>query len=150
MKPVIAFLCLLLAACNAPQRPDARPASGVGAAGPVASVPGAAMGKRAPGAAAPPLQVFRVFGNEPFWNASVEGDRLTYSTPDAPAGLVLQGRRRAIPGGVEIAGSHDGRAFVLTVIEDDCSDGMSDNNHALSARLRFGDIDFSGCGEAVK
>lgn len=151
MKSTIVVLSLLLAACSAPQRSDSSPVSGAGAAGPIASSPGAvAMGKRAPGDVAPPLQVFRVFGNEPFWNASVEGDRLTYSTPDDPAGVVLQGRRRAIPGGVEIAGSHDRRAFVLTVIEDDCSDGMSDNTYALVARFRFGDIDFSGCGEAAK
>ena len=151
MKPVLASLSLLLVACSAPQPSGSVAAPGASAAAPVAAAPGSvAMGKRVPGDVALPLQVFRVFGNEPFWNAAVEGDRLTYSTPDDPAGVVLQGRRRAIPGGVEIAGSHDGRAFVLTVIEDDCSDGMSDNNHALSARLRFGDIDFSGCGEAVK
>ena len=151
MKPVIAVLSLLLAACSAPQPSDSMPASGTSAAGPVAATPGpVAMGKRAPGDEAPPLQVFRVFGNEPFWNAGVEGDKLTYSTPDDPAGLVLQGRRRAIPGGVEIAGSHDGRPFVLTIIEDECSDGMSGNNYPLAARFRFGDIDFGGCGEAAK
>lgn len=151
MKPVIAVLSLLLAACSAPQPSDSMPASGTSAAGPVAATPGpVAMGKRAPGDVAPPLQVFRVFGNEPFWNASIEGDKLTYSTPDDPVGLVLQGRRRAIPGGVEIAGSHGGRPFVLTVIEDECSDGMSGNNYPLAARFRFGDIDFGGCGEAAK
>lgn len=152
MKLSIAVLSLLLlAACSAPQPSDSTPASGTSAAGPVSATPEAvAMGKRAPGDVAPPLQVFRVFGNEPFWNASIEGDRLTYSTPDDPAGLVLQGRRRAIPGGVEIAGSHDGRSFLLTVIEDECNDGMSGNNYALAARFRFGDIDFGGCGEAAK
>lgn len=151
MKPVLAILSLLLVACSAPQPSDSTAAPGPSAAGPDADAAGpVAMGKRASGDVAPPLHVFRVFGNEPFWNAAVEGDRLTYSTPDDPAGLVLQGRRRAIPGGVEVAGSHDGRPFVLTVIEDECSDGMSGNNYPLAARFRFGDIDFGGCGEAAK
>ncbi|HEY1035801.1 MAG TPA: hypothetical protein VGE09_12555 [Pseudoxanthomonas sp.] len=151
MKPVLASLSLLLVACSAPQPSGSAAAPGASAAAPVAAAPGSvAMGKRVPGDVALPLQVFRVFGNEPFWNAAVEGDRLTYSTPDDPAGVVLQGRRRAIPGGVEIAGSHDGRPFVLTVIEDECSDGMSGNNYPLAARFRFGDVDFGGCGEAAK
>jgi uncharacterized membrane protein len=108
------------------------------------------MGTRAPGDASPPLQVFRAFGNEPFWNANVEGDTVTYSTPDDQAGVVLQGTRRAVPGGVEIAGSHDGKTFALTVTAGECSDGMSDNTYALEARFRYGDIDYRGCGEVAK
>lgn len=142
MKPAIALASLLLAACATSSPPDASRL-------PV-NPDAAQMGKRAPGDVGDPLRVVRIFGNEPFWNVSVEGDRLVYSTPDDPAGVRLQGQRRAIPGGVEIAGSHDGRAFVLTVAEGECSDGMSDATYRLVARFRFGDIDVSGCGEAAK
>ena len=51
---------------------------------------------------------------------------------------------------MEITGSHDGRAFVLTVAQGECSDGMSDETYWLVATFRFGDIDVSGCGEAAK
>ena len=142
MKPAVALVSLLLAACSTPPPVDASR---------VPATPGAApMVKRAAGDAGDPLRVVRIFGNEPFWNVNVEGDRLVYSTPDDPAGVQLQGRRRAIPGGLEIAGSHDGRAFVLTVVEGECSDGMSDETYRLVAKFRFGDIDVSGCGEAAK
>ncbi|MFN3702447.1 COG3650 family protein [Thermomonas sp.] len=142
MKPTIVLASLLLAACSTPPSVDASR---------LPATPGAAqMGKRAPGDAADPLQVFRIFGTEPFWNVNVEGDRLVYSTPDDPAGVQLQGRRRAIPGGVEITGSRDGRAFVLTVAQGECNDGMSDQTYRLVAGFRFGDLDLSGCGEAAK
>lgn len=142
MKPAIALVSLLLAACSTPPPVDASR---------MPATPDAAQrGKRAPGDAGDPLWVVRIFGNEPFWNVNVEGDRLVYSTPDDPTGVRLQGQRRVIPGGVEIAGSHDGRAFVLTVAEGECGDGMSDATYRLVARFRFGDIDFSGCGEAAK
>ena len=156
MKPAIASLSLLLAACNAPQPTVPAPAPEAAAPAPAAAQDGPAapppapMGKRAPGDASPPLQVFRAFGNEPFWNVNVEGETLTYSTPDDQAGVVLQGTRRAVPGGVEIAGSHDGKAFALTVTEGECSDGMSDNVYALEATFRYGDLHYSGCGEAAK
>jgi uncharacterized membrane protein len=143
MQTAIAAVSLLLAACSGP----VPVASVLESVQPSASV---ATGKRSPGDVGPPLQVVRVFGNEPFWNVHVEGGTLTCSTPDDPAGIVLRGRRRSVPGGVEIAGSRDGKPFVLTLIEGECSDGMSGSNYALSARLSFGDIDFSGCGEAAK
>ena len=142
MKPAVALVSLLLAACSAPPPVDASRVP--------ANPEAAQMGKRAAGDAGDPLRVVRIFGNEPFWNVNVEGDRLVYSAPDDPAGVRLQGRRRAIPGGVEITGSHDGRAFVLTVAQGECSDGMSDETYWLVATFRFGDIDVSGCGEAAK
>lgn len=142
MKPAIALASLLLAACATPSPSD------------VSRVPAnpepAQRAKRAPGDMGDPLRVLRIFGNEPFWNVRVEGEQLVYSTPDDPAGVRLQGLRRAIPGGVEIVGSQDGRAFVLTVVEGECSDGMSDATYRWVARFRFGDIDFSGCGEAAE
>ena len=146
MKSATAVLPLLLVACTASQPPTP----------PIAPSPASAaqersMAKRAPGQEpSAPLQIFRAFGTEPFWNVNVEGDRLVYSTPDDPAGVQLQGRRRAIPGGVEITGSRDGRAFVLTVAQGECNDGMSDQTYRLVAGFRFGDLDLSGCGEAAK
>ncbi len=156
MKLAIASLSLLLAACNAPQ-PSSEPAATpqqeatAPAAAPATPVAEAPMAKRAPGQEnADPLQIFRAFGTEPFWNVNVEDATLTYTTPEDQTGVVMQGTRRALEDGVELSGNHDGKAFVLTVKAGMCSDGMSDNQYELDAAFRYGDIDYKGCGEVAK
>ena len=154
MKLVIASLSLLLVACNAPQ-PSSEPSPQPEAAEPAATsappVAEAPMAKRAPGQEnADPLQIFRAFGTEPFWNVNVEDTRLTYTTPEDQAGVVMVGTRRALADGVEITGERDGKPFVLTVSSGTCSDGMSDNTYSLVSTFRFGEVDYKGCGEAAK
>ena len=154
MKLAIASLSLLLVACNAPQ-PSSEPSPQPEAAAPAATsappVAEAPMAKRAPGQEnADPLQIFRAFGTEPFWNVNVEDATLTYTTPEDQAGVVMQGTRRALEEGVELSGSHDGKPFVLTVTAGECSDGMSDNRYTLVSAFRYGDIDYKGCGEVAK
>jgi uncharacterized membrane protein len=143
MKPhriAIAAMVLALTACAAPQ-PPATPAS-------TADMPAA---KRVAGSeSVDPLWIFRAFGTEPFWNVRVEGNTLTYTTPEDQGGQVMQGTRRSIENGVEIAGSHEGNAFVLTVVAGMCNDGMSDNQYELVSTFRHGDIDYKGCAEAAK
>ena len=146
MKSATAVLPLLLVACTASQPPTP----------PIAPSPASAaqersMAKRAPGQEpSAPLQIFRAFGTEPFWNVNVEGDTLTWTTPEDQVGVVMKGLRRSLDGGVEISGSHAGKAFVLTVTAGDCNDGMSDNRYALVSAFRYGEIDYKGCGEAAK
>lgn len=150
---VVAALCTALAACTASQSP-VPPAQQPGQAVPsstTAPAPELPMAKRAPGQEqADPLQIFRALGTEPFWSVNVEGDKLTFITPEDQAGVVMQGERRAIADGVEITGSHDGKAFALSVIAGACSDGMSDNRYAMTATFHFGDAAYTGCAEAAK
>lgn len=153
MKLAIASLSLLLAACTPPPSPPAaspEPESPAPVATPAAPVAETPMAKRAPGDDTPPMQVFRAFGTEPFWNVNVEDATLTYTTPEDQAGVVMHGERRALDNGVELRGSHEGKPFVLTVIAGMCSDGMSDNQYELVSTFRFGEIDYEGCGEAAK
>ena len=147
MKFAIASLSLLLVACQ-PSQPPADPAPPAAVVAPAAETPSA---KRVPGQEnVEPLRIFRAFGTEPFWNVNVEGDRLTFTTPDDQVGIAMQGSRRAVDRGIELHGTHAGKAFTLSVTPGECSDGMSDNVYALSARFRFGDMDYAGCGEAAK
>ena len=150
MKFSIASLSLLLVACQPSQPPadPAPPAAVVAPATPAAETPSA---KRVPGQeAVEPLRIFRAFGTEPFWGVNVEGTRLTYTTPENQAGVVMEGTRKTLADGVEISGQHDGKPFVLTVSNGTCSDGMSDNTYRLVASFRYGEIDYKGCGEAAK
>lgn len=150
MKFAIASLSLLLVACQPSQPPadPAPPAAVVAPATPAAETPSA---KRVPGQeAVEPLRIFRAFGTEPFWGVNVEGTRLTYTTPENQAGVVMEGTRKTLADGVEISGQHDGKPFVLTVSNGTCSDGMSDNTYSMVSTFRYGDIDYKGCGEAAK
>ncbi len=155
MKFAHASMSLLLVACTAPQPPAAlqpppAPAPAPVAA-PIAPAAEAPMAKRGPGQeGADPLQVFRAFGTEPFWNVNVEDGTLTYSTPEDQQGVAMHGTRRALADGVEITGSHDGKAFKLTVTAGPCSDGMSDQAYTMVSSFRYGDLDHKGCGEAAK
>ena len=153
MKLAIASLSLLLVACN-PQPPASEPSPQAeipAPASPVATDAEVPMAKRGPGQEnAGQLLIFRAFGTEPFWNVNVEDSTLTYTTPEDQVGVVMQGTRGAIDGGVQITGSHDGKAFVLAVTDGTCSDGMSDNQYTLAATFRYGDLDYKGCGEVAK
>ena len=155
----LAVLSVVLAACSAQQ--PAAPTQAATMPEPAVATPAppldtmtppadTAMGKRAPGDTTPPMAIFRVFGTEPFWNINVEGDTLTLTTPDDQQGMVMQGTRRTLPGGVEITGSHGGKPFALTVTAGECNDGMSDNQYQLVSTFRHGDIDYTGCGEPAK
>ena len=154
MKFAIASLSLLLVACNPPQaspEPSSPPEVAAPADTPATPAVETPMAKRAPGQEnAEPLQIFRAFGTEPFWNVNVEDAVLTYSTPGDQQGVAMQGTRRALADGVEINGSHDGRVFTLTVTAGTCSDGMSDNTYTMVSTFRYGDLDLKGCGEAAK
>ena len=150
MKFAIASLSLLLVACQPSQPPadPAPPAAVVAPATPAAETPSA---KRVPGQEnVEPLRIFRAFGTEPFWGVNVEDTRLTYTTPENQAGVVMEGTRKTLTDGVEISGQHDGKPFVLTVSNGTCSDGMSDNTYSMVSTFRYGDIDYKGCGEAAK
>ncbi len=149
MKSATAVLPLLLVACTVSQ-PPALPAPPI-APSPASAAQETSMAKRAPGQEpSAPLQIFRAFGTEPFWNVNVEGDTLTWTTPEDQVGVVMKGLRRSLDGGVEISGSHAGKAFVLAVTAGDCNDGMSDNRYTLVSAFRYGEIDYKGCGEAAK
>ena len=153
MKLAIASLSLLLVACTAPQPPaaPAPPPAPEPVAAPVAPAAGAPMGKRSPGQeGGDPLKIFRAFGTEPFWNVNVEDTTLTFTTPDDPAGQVMQGRRRAIENGIELSGNHAGKPYTLTVSAGECSDGMSDNQFTMVSTFRLGDVEYKGCGEAAR
>lgn len=154
MKPAVtlaaASLSLLFAACTAAQAPAAQdtPVAPEAAAAPTPQ--GQPMAKRAPGDVGTPMAIFRAFGTEPFWNVNVEDATLTFTTPEDQDGVVMQGQRRALEDGVEITGSHDGKSFALRVSAGICSDGMSDNEYELTSSFRYGETNYTGCGEMAK
>ena len=150
MKSATAVLPLLLVACTVSQ-PPALPAPPI-APSPASAAQERSMAKRAPGQEpSAPLQIFRAFGTEPFWNVRVDGDALVFTTPEDPSGRRLGGTHVLQPdGGVHYAGQDGDTAFSLDIAKGECSDGMSDNVYALTAEFRYGGMDYKGCAEAAK
>lgn len=156
MKSAIVLLSLLLVAC-APQQaspdavtpPAAKPSPVASNAAPSSVMP---IAKRAAGQEyVDPLKIFRAFGTEPFWNINVVDTTLTFTTPDDLAGMVMQGERHPVDGGLDIIGiSPDGREFVLKLRTGACSDGMSDNHYDMTSTFQMGGPVYMGCGEVAK
>lgn len=90
-------------------------------------------------------EVITALGNEPFWNAEIEADTLTYSTPENIAGQVITVTRFAGNGGLGFSGELNGEPFNLAVTPGECSDTMSDRSYPFTATLTIGDELRNGC-----
>ena len=88
---------------------------------------------------------YKALGTEPFWAVEVDGARLRYTTPDDQAGSTLEVARDEVAGFPRFSGQWQGQPLVLTLSAGPCSDGMSDNVHALSARLSVRGEELRGC-----
>ena len=88
---------------------------------------------------------YRLIGTEPFWGGTVSPLEIVYSTPENQTGERIPVTVR-IEGGREIySGRLSGQAFTLVLTDGPCSDGMSDNVHAFTARLEVQGEERSGC-----
>lgn len=152
MKIVFAFLLLALAACSAPRDPGDSQAAAPAASpmpAPSADLPTPMSESIAMQPSAP--QVLRVVGTEPFWGVKVEGDAMTFTTPEDQVGKKLRGERTEIPGGgLDIAGASNEQAFSLKLRPGDCSDGMSDMAFSMTAEFQLGEATYHGCAQAAE
>lgn len=123
-----------------PSHSGAPPASG---SAPIAAAPAPAAA--APTPASPIPARLRALGTEPFWNATVEGGALTYTTPEDQNGRRTTVARRDRPTGAEFVGKLGSTAIHLEVTRRSCSDGMSDRRYPFTAVLTFGDDRRQGC-----
>lgn len=90
-------------------------------------------------------EVVRFTGNEPFWGGQVEGDTLTYKTPENIEGTAIVVERFAGRGGISYAGELDGAEFRMAITPGDCSDSMSDRTYPFVVTLQIGAETRNGC-----
>ena len=91
---------------------------------------------------------FTALGTEPFWAAKVDGNRLTYSTPQDQAGRTISITRHIAARVATIDGLLDGRPLRLRIGAGPCSDGMSDVVYPLTVERTVGDAVQNGCARA--
>jgi len=92
----------------------------------------------------------RALGTEPFWSVELTGTEMVYTSPDPPEQRarqpepVVQGTTATYEG--ETAA---GSAMRVTLIATECSDGMSDRIYPLTAIVKLGDLDLTGCAAST-
>lgn len=95
-------------------------------------------------------QPLRAIGTEPFWAVEIRPDALVYSGLDRPEQRasnpepVIQGTTA-----VYATATGAGTTLVVTLIDTDCSDGMSDRTYPLAARVEIGEETLNGCAASV-
>lgn len=92
----------------------------------------------------------RALGTEPFWAVNIDGAGLVYSGVDRPE-QTAPNTGPQVTGTTAIwSGETDrGQVLSVTLIETDCSDGMSDRTYPLTARVEIGEETLNGCAASV-
>ena len=93
-------------------------------------------------------ETFYFGGTEPFWGGEINGELLTYSTPEDIEGKQITAKRFSGMNGLGFSGNLDGKSFDMAVTEGECSDGMSDRNYPFTVTLKLDDEIRNGCGHS--
>lgn len=131
MRHAAALFLLALAACHAGGHDDA-------------TLPGDRSDDR-PYAGIAETEVLRLAGNEPFWGGEIDGDRLTYRTPERPEGQHVTVQRFAGRGGLSYSGLLEGRDLTVAITPGTCTDGMADRTYPFVATLQLDGKTVNGC-----
>ena len=92
----------------------------------------------------------RLLGTEPFWGITLDGNELVYSGVDRPE------QRAPLPEPVmqgtvatwETA-TANGSPISIMLAATECSDGMSDRTYPLTAQVKIGTEELSGCAASL-
>lgn len=90
-------------------------------------------------------EVIHFSGTEPFWGGQIRGGKMSYKTPDDPAGAVIPVSRFAGRGGLSFSGELKGRNLTLAITPGRCADGMADRTYPFVVTLRLDDDVKQGC-----
>ena len=136
MRPVFAALAVLsLAACSPAEEP---------APPPEAPEPAPVLG------GVDLAQPVRALGTEPFWSVELTGTEMVYTTPESPEQRAPQ-PNPAVQGTTATWETEtvDGTALTVTLIATECSDGMSDRTYPLTAMVKLGERELTGCAAST-
>ena len=90
-------------------------------------------------------EMVTLLGTEPFWSMVIEGDQLTYSTPENMDGEVIAVERFSGNNGMGYSGTLEAGALEIAVTPGQCSDGMSDRVFPFTATVTLGGETLFGC-----
>lgn len=135
MRRLACLAALAAATACSPEQPVGEPADAPAAAAPALALGGVDL-----------KGAVHVLGNEPFWAVQIDPQGLTYSGVDRPEqrapnpGPVLQGTMA-----IWTTRTDQGADLTVTVMPTPCSDGMSDREYPLTARVEIAGEVLNGC-----
>lgn len=95
-------------------------------------------------------QDLRAVGTEPFWAVEMTKAGLTFSGADRPNATAPNTGPTMQEGEASWTGTTaDGKALKVTLTAGPCSDGMSDREYPLKAKVELGGEMFRGCAATV-
>lgn len=88
----------------------------------------------------------RALGTEPSWSVELTGTEMVYAAPEPPE-LRAPQPRPVVQGTTATYETEtaDGTELKVTLVTTECSDGMSDRTYPLTAMVRIGGRDLTGC-----
>ena len=94
----------------------------------------------------------KALGTEPFWNAEITREQLTWTTPEnlEAGGVTVPVKRADGAENVLFTATIDGQLLQILVTPGACSDGMSDNTYPFTVERTLGDESVSGCADVAK
>lgn len=92
---------------------------------------------------------FTALGTEPFWNFDLNGTAAKYTTPENEAGTAFTVTRTDSAQGTVFQGAMGKQRVRLLITPQQCSDGMSDRNHAYTVKGMIDDKELNGCANPV-
>lgn len=133
MRPLLPLLPLaLLAACQPSGEEDATKDT-------AAPKPGAF-------AAITEQETLHFTGTEPFWNGTVTGKTLVWSTTEEPESQTIPVQRFTGNNALAYTGELGPRMFDMAVAQAACNDGMSDRTYPFTVTVQISDEVRQGCG----
>jgi len=95
-------------------------------------------------------QDLRAVGTEPFWAVEMTNDYLKFSLAGEAEATAQNSGPTMTPGvATWNASTGDGKVLKIVLTGDKCSDGMSDREYPLTAKVDLGDQHYKGCAATV-
>lgn len=90
---------------------------------------------------------YRAIGTEPFWSLEIENGTMRFNTPD---GFAASDSNFAFTPDPRLGDVYQGQRIRATIIDRDCSDGMSDRTYPDTVTVEIGTQVWRGCGAPVR
>ena len=98
-----------------------------------------------------PDTIFTGFGTEPFWSLYVvKGSKIIFHPADGPDVEVPFVEATTVNNATRYKSSSADASVELSIVKKECSDGMSDEEHAYRVILVVNKEEYTGCGKERK
>lgn len=93
---------------------------------------------------------YRAHGNEPFWNVTIDGTGVRFTSPEDSAGVTFPSVEPTVSGDtLRWASQSDKGRIVVVIWPDSCSDGMSDQIYTRASAVKLNETSYQGCAETT-